>query len=156
MIYVKTLGPLGHMALLFGLLGTAFAEAPPRPIPQNLSTVTLTSGMHNIVAQLAETPEQRSVGLMFRTRMAAHEGMLFVFESATKQCFWMRNTMLPLSIAFLRDDGSIVNIADMKPQSDNAHCSDEPVRYALEMNVGWYAKRGLTAGSKISGPHFKR
>jgi uncharacterized membrane protein (UPF0127 family) len=78
--------------------------------------------------------------------------MLFVFQSASRQCFWMRNTLIPLSIAFIDDDGSIVNIADMQPRSDDSHCSAKPVRFALEMEQGWFAKRGLAAGSRLSGP----
>jgi len=70
------------------------------------------------------------------------------------RCFWMRNTLIPLSIAFLADDGTVVNIADMKPQSDESHCSAQPVRYALEMNVGWFAKRGVKPGSRIRGGPF--
>jgi uncharacterized membrane protein (UPF0127 family) len=77
--------------------------------------------------------------------------MLFVFDQANVQCFWMRNTFIPLSIAFLLDDGTIVNIADMKPQSDDSHCSSKPVRLALEMEQGWFATRAMTPGKKILG-----
>jgi uncharacterized protein len=133
----------------------AGASAQNAGQPQNLPTVTLHAGMHNIVAQVAKTNEQRQVGLMFRKEMATHEGMIFVFEEPATQCFWMRNTLIPLSAAFVADDGSIVNIEDMKPQSDQSHCSTKPVRYVLEMNVGWFAKRGLKAGAKISGPLFR-
>ena len=110
--------------------------------------------MHNIRAAVAQTPEQRQTGLMFRREMAQHEGMLFVFEQASPQCFWMKNTLLPLSIAFLADDGTVVNIADMKPQALDSHCSAKPVRYVLEMNQGWFAKRGIKPGSKIAGAPF--
>jgi uncharacterized membrane protein (UPF0127 family) len=133
----------------------AGASAQNAGQPQNLPTVTLHAGMHNIVAQVAKTNEQRQIGLMFRKEMATHEGMIFVFEEPATQCFWMRNTLIPLSAAFVADDGSIVNIEDMKPQSDQSHCSTKPVRYVLEMNVGWFAKRGLKAGAKISGPLFR-
>lgn len=107
--------------------------------------------MHNIRAQVAATPLQRQIGLMFRREMPAHEGMLFVFEAPTQQCFWMRNTFLPLSIAFLADDGTVVNLDDMQPLTEDSHCSRQPVRFVLEMNKGWFAKRGVKAGSKISG-----
>src|SRR5215203_3468820 len=110
--------------------------------PQRLAQIRLNAGIHNINAQLASTPEQREIGLMFRTSMPASEGMLFVFERASQQCFWMRNTLIPLSIAFLGDDGSVVNIDDMKPQTLESHCSTKPVRFVLEMNEGWFAKRG--------------
>jgi uncharacterized protein len=119
--------------------------------PQKLPTVSLNAGMHMIRAELAQSPEQRSIGLMHRPKMEANEGMLFVFESAAEQCFWMKNTLLPLSIAFLADDGQVVNIEDMAPQTLNAHCSKRPVRFALEMNQGWFAKRGIKAGSRLQG-----
>jgi uncharacterized protein len=121
----------------------------------NLPLVTLQAGMHLIRAQVAQTPEQRATGLMFRKEMPANEGMLFVFEAPAQQCFWMKNTLLPLSIAFLADDGTIVNIREMKPQSLDSHCSAKPVRYVLEMNQGWFAKRGIQAGSKLTGAEGK-
>ena len=102
------------------------------------------------------TPEQQATGMMFRRQMGSNEGMLFVAPDKGIRCFWMRNTFIPLSIAFLDDDGRIVNIADMQPQSDQTHCSTEPVRHALEVNQGWFAKRGIKAGMKIAGPPFRR
>ncbi len=123
--------------------------------PQRLQAITLNAGMHNIRAELALTPEQRQKGLMHRRDLGSHEGMLFVFENATPQCFWMKNTPTPLSIAFLADDGSIVNLADMKPFDEASHCSARPVRYVLEMNQGWFAKRGIKAGFKLMGAPFK-
>jgi uncharacterized membrane protein (UPF0127 family) len=142
-------GRLGF-ALLW-LAGMASASAQE---PQRLPTVTLTAGMHNIVAMVAQTPEQRAVGLMHRREMATHEGMLFVFEQPATQCFWMKNTLLPLTIAFLADDGTIVNLADMQPQSLDSHCSAKPVRYALEMNQGWFARRAIKAGARLAGGPF--
>jgi uncharacterized membrane protein (UPF0127 family) len=141
---------LATAALIFQV--SAFAQGQP----QNLPTVTLKSGMHNIVAQVARTPEQRSAGLMYRQQMPAHEGMVFIFDSPATQCFWMRNTLIPLSAAFLADDGSIVNIEDMAPLKDDSHCSRKPVRYVLEMNQGWFARLGLKTGDKLSGPLFVR
>ena len=91
---------------------------------------------------------------MMRTQMAPHEGMLFVFEQPGRQCFWMRDTLLPLSIAFIADDGRIVNTAEMQPRSDDAHCSAQPVRFALEMNRGWFDKRGIKAGDRLRGRLF--
>jgi uncharacterized protein len=135
------------------LLGTA---AQAQDAPQKLDTVQLTAGMHLIQAQLARTPDQRSIGLMFRQTMPANEGMLFAFEAPGQHCFWMKNTLLPLSAAFVADDGSIVNIEDMKPQTLDSHCSAKPVRFVLEMNQGWFAKRGLKAGSKLQGAPFAR
>jgi uncharacterized membrane protein (UPF0127 family) len=81
--------------------------------------------------------------------------MLFVFEQPATQCFWMKNTLLPLTAAFVADDGTIVNLVDMKPQTTDSHCSEKPVRFVLEMNQGWFAKKGLKAGSRLSGVAFK-
>ena len=125
-----------------------------QPAPQHLPTVRLNAGIHNIQAELAQTPEQRSVGLMHRRAMDTPHGMLFAFEQPATQCFWMKNTLLPLSIAFLADDGTVVNVADMQPQTTESHCSTQPVRYALEMNQGWFAKRGVRNGSKLTGAPF--
>lgn len=126
------------------------AWAQDRPQLQ-LPRVTLNAGMHLIHAQVASTPTQRSIGLMHRREMPAHEGMLFVFEQPAGQCFWMKNTLLPLTAAFVADDGTIVNLADMKPLSLDSHCSAQPVRYVLEMNQGWFDKRGIQAGAKLGG-----
>ena len=123
--------------------------------PQRLQAVTLNAGMHNILAELALTPEQRQTGLMHRRDLAGHQGMLFIFDEATPQCFWMKNTPTPLTIAFLADDGSIVNLADMKPFDEASHCSAKPVRLVLEMNQGWFAKRGIKPGFKLIGPPFQ-
>jgi uncharacterized membrane protein (UPF0127 family) len=111
--------------------------------------------MHRIDAQLALTPDQRQIGLMHRAEMPQHEGMLFVFEQASQQCFWMKNTLLPLTAAFVADDGTIVNLADMKPQTTDSHCSAHPVRFVLEMNQGWFAKRSIKAGYRLIGKPFE-
>ena len=141
-------------ATVLAMLLSAAVQA--QDAPQKLDTVQLSAGMHLIRAELARTPDQRSIGLMFRQTMAANDGMLFAFEVPSQQCFWMKNTLLPLSIAFLADDGSIVNIEDMKPQTLDGHCSVKPVRFVLEMNQGWFAKRGLKPGSKLQGAPFNR
>lgn len=121
----------------------------------DLPRVKLSAGMHLIDAQVAATIEQRSTGLMFRRDMPQSEGMLFVFEQASVQCFWMKNTLLPLTAAFVANDGTIVNLADMKPRTTESHCSKEPVRYVLEMNQGWFGKKGIKAGFKLGGQPFK-
>jgi len=121
----------------------------------DLPRVKLSAGMHLIDAQVAATIEQRSTGLMFRRDMPQSEGMLFVFEQATVQCFWMKNTLLPLTAAFVANDGTIVNLADMKPRTTESHCSKEPVRYVLEMNQGWFGKKGIKAGFKLGGQPFE-
>ena len=142
-------------SLLALLAALAFATAQAQEPQMNLPRVKLAAGMHQIEAQVAQTPDQRATGLMHRKEMPQHEGMLFVFEQPTQQCFWMKNTLLPLSIAFLADDGTVVNVAEMAPQTLESHCSHKPVRYVLEMNTGWFAKRGVKPGSKIAGPVFK-
>lgn len=144
---------------LFGLLplclsltgGDACAQSGPQ---LELPRQTLAAGMHLIQAQIASTPDQRTIGLMFRRDMPANEGMLFIFERPEKQCFWMKNTFLPLTAAFVGDDGTIVNLADMKPQTTETHCSTQPVRFVLEMQQGWFDKRGIKPGSRLSGPPF--
>ena len=125
-------------------------------LPQmDLPRIQIAAGMHLIDTQLATTDQQRATGLMFRREMPQTEGMLFVFEQASQQCFWMKNTLLPLSAAFVADDGTIVNLVDMKPQTTDSHCSTQPVRFVLEMNQGWFQKKGIKAGFKLGGAPFK-
>jgi uncharacterized protein len=131
----------------------AQAQSGPQP---KLPTTPLTIGIHVVQAELAVTPEQQATGMMFRTSMGTNEGMLFVNDDVGVRCFWMRNTLVPLTIAFIADDGTIVNTADMEPRSEKSHCSAQPVRFALEMNLGWFAKRGIKPGAKISGKPFRR
>lgn len=127
------------------LLGAAQAQS-------TLPTTRLTAGIHLITAEVAANDPQRARGLMFRESLAPNHGMLFLFDAKTVQCMWMRNTLIPLSVAFIEDDGSIVNIEDMKPRDEvTQHCSSRPVRFALEMEKGWFAKRGLKAGSRLAG-----
>jgi uncharacterized membrane protein (UPF0127 family) len=140
-------------ALLAALLVAASA-ASAQDGPQRLAAVQLNAGIHNIRAEVALRPDERATGLMHRRTLGANEGMLFVFDEPAVQCFWMKNTLLPLSIAFVGDDGRIVSLADMQPQSLQSHCSARPVRFALEMNQGWFAKRGLREGSRLSGAPF--
>lgn len=145
---------LKRSLLLALCLAASGAHVAAQNSPQSLPTLKLSAGIHNIVAQVAQTPDQHATGLMFRQTMPTNEGMLFVFEQPAKQCFWMKNTFLPLSTAFIADDGTIVNIEDMKPQTLDSHCSAQPVRYVLEMNQGWFAKRGIKPGSKLTGRPF--
>lgn len=128
--------------------GLSLAQQAPQ---STLRTTQLTTGIHVITAEVAATPQSRMIGLMMRERLAPNHGMVFVFEDKSQHCFWMRNTLLPLSIAFIDDDGTIVNVADMAPKSDATTCPQRPVRYALEMELGWFAKHGVTAGKKMSG-----
>ena len=149
--FVRYVQYLSSSLLLLVSLTSHAQDAPQL----DLERVKLTSGMHRIDAQVAATPEQRQTGLMLRKNMPQHEGMIFVFDQPAKQCFWMKNTLIPLSAAFLSDDGTIVNIEDMKPLVLDGHCSAQPVRYVLEMNKGWFAKKGIKVGSKLRGPMFQ-
>ena len=139
---------------LIALMAVAAPAAAQEP-QTNLPRVTLSAGMHQIDAQVARTVDQRATGLMWRKNMPDREGMLFVFEQPMQQCFWMMNTFLPLSTAFIDDDGTVVNLADMQPQTTDAHCSAKPVRYVLEMNRGWFARKGIKQGSKLAGTPFQ-
>jgi uncharacterized membrane protein (UPF0127 family) len=141
---------------LLPLLACAAAVAIAQQAAQpRLPTVTLNAAIHNIRAEVAQSPAEQQVGLMHRREMAVNDGMLFVYDEPGTRCFWMKNTLLPLSIAFIADDGRIVNIEDMQPLALDSHCSKQPVRYALEMNQGWFAKRGLKPGSVLQGAPFK-
>jgi uncharacterized protein len=142
-------------AFLFCIFGISMNFVRAEDLPQlNLQRTTLTAGIHQIDVQLAQTQDQLSTGLMHRNSMPQNEGMLFVFQHASQQCFWMRNTRIPLTAAFISDDGTIVNLADMKPQTTESHCSTKPVRFVLEMNKGWFAKKGIKPGNKLGGQAF--
>jgi uncharacterized membrane protein (UPF0127 family) len=121
----------------------------------NLPRTILSAGIHQIEAQVARTTEEHAVGLMFRKEMPPNEGMLFVFNAPSKQCFWMKNTSLGLTAAFVADDGTVVNLEDMQANTTESHCSTKPVRYVLEVNQGWFAKKGIKAGARLSGAPFK-
>jgi uncharacterized membrane protein (UPF0127 family) len=108
-------------------------------------------GGHPLKVELALTEPQRMQGLMYREKMGADEGMLFVFDTAEYQSMWMKNTLIPLSVAFLGPDGAILNIVDMEPQTLNPHISAGPALYAIETNKGWFAAHGLKAGDKATG-----
>ena len=113
--------------------------------------VQLNVGIHLIQAEVAHTPESRMQGLMFRKTLGASDGMLFVFEEPQRQCMWMRNTYVPLSVAFIDAKGVILNVEDMDPLTENSHCAAGPAKFALEMNKGWFASRGVRAGTKLNG-----
>ncbi|MBU1237408.1 MAG: DUF192 domain-containing protein [Gammaproteobacteria bacterium] len=118
---------------------------------QSLPTIELAAGMHRIEAEVVNTPATRMQGLMNRESMPVHRGMLFVFDAEARHCMWMKNTLLPLSVAFLDDDGRILNVEEMKPQTLNNHCAARPARYALEMNAGWFGSRGIKPGMQLRG-----
>jgi uncharacterized protein len=114
-------------------------------------TLQLSAGMYLIHAEVANTFDTRATGLMFRKSLAANEGMLFVFPEIDPHCMWMKNTFVPLSVAFIDTAGTIVSISDMQPQTETSHCAARPAKYALEMSRGWFAAKGLKAGTRIRG-----
>ncbi len=138
------------IAMAWGLLIAGYASAQNAPQPR-LATIDLTAGMYVIQAEVAQTHNEQSIGLMHRQKMADNEGMLFVYGNAQIRCYWMRNTLIPLTIAFIDDDGAIINLKDMQPLDERSHCSIKPVRFALEMNQGWFDQRGIKPGFKIRG-----
>lgn len=148
---------LAAAAAIGALSGTSHAQdagTGAQDAAQHLQSIQLGAGMFNIQAEVALTPEQREIGLMHRTSLGPYQGMLFIFDAPAKQCFWMKNTLIPLSVAFIAQDGTIVNIDEMKAQTLDPHCSAQPVRFVLEMSEGWFTKRGMKAGSKLTGRPF--
>lgn len=130
---------------LFLVLAATAALAQPLPVAE------LRAGMHLIRAEVAADFSTRGRGLMHRKGLAPNAGMLFVFDAPSQQCMWMKNTYIPLSVAFLDEQGAIINIADMQPHSEQTHCSARPALYALEMTRGWFAERGIKPGVKLGG-----
>jgi len=118
---------------------------------QTLPVTQLSAGMHLIRAEVAADFGSRSQGLMHRKSLGPNAGMLFVFDEAAPHCMWMKNTYIPLSVAFIDAQGVIINIADMTPHSEQSHCAARPAVYALEMTQGWFAQRGIKAGAKLGG-----
>ena len=133
---------------LFALL---LASASGHAQQPSLPPILLGAGMHVIRAEVADRDDTRALGLMHRTSLPQNGGMLFVFETTGVHCMWMKNTLLPLSVAFVDEGGAILNIADMQPLSETSHCAARPVRYALEMTQGWFAERGIRAGTRLRG-----
>lgn len=111
----------------------------------------LSAGIHRIQAELANSDETRAQGLMYRKSLGPNQGMLFVFPQTARHCMWMRNTLIPLAVAFIDEQGRILNVEEMQPQTENSHCASRPARFALEMTGGWFRSRGLGAGTVLSG-----
>ena len=136
--------PIAAAATL-GVLPSLTFAAPELPV------IELAAGMHRIEAEVVNTQESRMRGLMMRQSMPTHRGMLFVFDADARHCMWMKNTLLPLAVAFLDGQGRIINVEEMRPQTEDNHCAAKPARYALEMNAQWFSKRGLGAGIPLLG-----
>ena len=131
------------------LLPLLFLVAPAAA--QELPVIELRAGMHLVRAEVAADYSTRGRGLMFRKSLAPNGGMLFIFDAAAIHCMWMKNTYIPLSVAFVDAQGAIINIADMQPHSEQSHCAARPAVYALEMTQGWFAERGVKPGMKLGG-----
>ena len=128
--------------LLAAISGNALADLP---------AVQLATGMHLIRAEVADSMGTRMEGLMHRKSMPQGSGMVFVFEENAPHCMWMKNTLIPLSVAFIDEFGEIINIADMQPHSEQSHCAAARALFALEMAKGWFAQRGVKPGMKLGG-----
>jgi uncharacterized membrane protein (UPF0127 family) len=140
-----------HGRFRWPILALAMLLAAVLPAQAQPPVVELGAGMHLIRAELAADDPSRMRGLMFRKSLGPNEGMLFVFDETTTHCMWMKNTFVPLSVAFLDAQARVINIADMTPHSEESHCATRPARYALEMERGWFAARGIGRGSTIRG-----
>ena len=137
--------------LLFFILAALTLASAQSGAAAELPTTKLTIGKHTLTAELAVSPVEMQTGLMNRFSLKPDHGMLFIYEQPQPLSFWMRNTYVALSIAFIGADGRIVDIQDMHPQSDDTHWSKTPAQYALEMKKGWFAERGIAAGDLVKG-----
>lgn len=140
-------GPLRRHALV--ALLAALSVLGAAGCGHNGPSVRVRAGSGTVRAELAVTPEQRSLGLMYRKELGEDDGMLFVFADDKERSFWMRNTLVPLSIAYLDADRKIVRIRDMMPLVENGYSSGRPARYALEVNKGWFSEHGVTEGQTL-------
>lgn len=128
----------------------AASPASAQPMAK-FPAIPLNIGIHVIQAEAAASPAQREQGLMYREKMGLNEGMVFLFGAPTTVCMWMKNTLIPLSVAFIDEQGKIVNIADMQPHSTESHCGSKAVKYALEMNQGWFKQKNIKPGTQVDG-----
>lgn len=142
---------LAAIALTLPLSAATVARAAPPQGNTGLPQVRLMVGGKALTAEVASTPQQQRIGLMYRRSLPADHGMVFVWERPQAVCMWMKNTWIALSVAFIDADGRIVNIADMQPQTEDVHCAQTEVRYALEMPLHWFARNGIAAGARVSG-----
>jgi uncharacterized membrane protein (UPF0127 family) len=137
--------PRSTAGLLFALAAAYAPAVAQSPM------LELNAGIHLVKAEVANTFDSRARGLMFRKSLGTNQGMLFVFPDVAPHCMWMKNTYVPLSVAFMDEQGAIVSIHDMQPLDETSHCAVRPARFALEMNQGWFAQKGIKAGAKIGG-----
>ncbi|MDY7547378.1 DUF192 domain-containing protein [Glaciimonas sp. CA11.2] len=137
---------LALLGSTIGVISAATAQGT-----QQFPVVSLNAGIHVIKAEVATTEAQREQGLMFRKQLASNAGMVFLFDAPAGVCMWMKNTLIPLSVAFLDQNGVIINIEEMKAQTLDSHCAEKAALYALEMNPGWFKQKNLKPGTAISG-----
>ena len=137
--------------LRYSLAVAALALAVPTATRAQLPEIALTVNGHKLTAEVAHTDPARAQGLMHRRMLPENRGMLFVFPTAAQHAMWMMNTYIPLSVAFIDERGAIINIEDMKPHTQDAHPAAKPAKYALEMNQGWFSKRGIKPGATLDG-----
>jgi len=133
------------------LLLAALPASAQTPAVRHFPTTQLNIGIHLIKAEVAQTEAEREQGLMFRERMGDNEGMVFLFNAPAGVCMWMKNTLIPLSVAFIDDKGEIINIAEMKEQTLDSHCASRAATYALEMNKGWFRQKNIKPGMQVGG-----
>ncbi len=132
-------------------IGFFSAPAPAKEPTATTATINLSINGHAVKAELATDDAGRQKGLMFRTHMGKNEGMLFVFSQVAYHAMWMKNTLIPLSVAYMDDSGKIVSIHEMEPQTEISHQAEGPVRYALEMNAHWFSNNKIKPGDIIKG-----
>jgi uncharacterized protein len=152
--YISLCVNYARILLISGIcLFSAAAQTPLQStkIKRSLPVVELTIGTHSITAEIADNEENRAQGLMFRRTLGANAGMLFIFDQTGRYCFWMKNTLIPLAIAFIDAEGIITDIDEMTPETHTPYCPTRAGRYALEMNLRWFSSRAITPGMKING-----
>ena len=140
--------------LLAAVLAAAWLPGPAGSAQERAAApppLELSLGIHLIHAELADTDANRMLGLMYRRGLEANHGMLFVFDQTAQHCMWMRNTYIPLSVAFLDPGGAVINVEEMKAQTDDSHCALRPARFALEMSAHWFSQHGARPGAVIQG-----
>ncbi len=143
---------LNRLKYLFQILTAVFLfEKTSFAFTNEFEKTSLQIGLHVISTEIANTHNQRMQGLMHRQFLPKNQGIIFVFEQTAHHCMWMRNTLIPLSVAFIDQNGIILNIIDMLPMNETQHCATHPVKFALEMNQGWFSQRGVQPGQRVIG-----
>jgi uncharacterized membrane protein (UPF0127 family) len=135
--------------VLAGMVLLASAQASWADVA--FKTARIKVGPHPLKVEVAASDPERSQGLMYREKLGADDGMLFVFEEPGYHAMWMKNTLIPLSVAFVDGEGRILNILDMEPRTLDTHMAAGPARYAIETNKGWFARNKIKAGDKVTG-----